>query len=866
MKKTILAVFVTLAAFTSCEKGQLNEAAYESPVLNATIEEASLTKTYKDENNYIRWSSGDRIIAFLKSSVGLKYQVAAESVGETSARFTQVSGDLMSGSELDHNIAYYPYSDGIKCVMLKGKYTLDVSLPSEQTYVENSFSNGAMPMAAVSENANLTFRNVSGGMKLQLKGSQKVASVKVEGKNGEKLSGTATVTASAGGDKPSIVMSDAASTFVTLDCGEGIQLSESAATEFIIALPPVEFVSGFKVTVTDSWGCGYIIETSKKNTVIRSSLLVMPVKTLGEPDILAEGLYIDEYGVNQGLGVEIDGVIWAPVNCGYHETDYPYGKLYQWGRKYGQGYSGQLYDIDGNAIGEVSDATVPEIREGGVSLSGGQSETNANVFFLTDPENDYDWLYQSDDTLWNSGTESDPVKTEYDPCPDGWRVPTYAELDELTYLWYQSPWTTNDKGQPGHWFCGQSSNTSSVPQVFFPAAGHRSYDGAYSRGRYGHYWASGSSDYDDYISIGFGDNTFSRGSGHVGGLSVRCVYDEDAVGIEWPVPDVDLEIPVSTVTISTTSLKLYEGYVAQLTVRVRPSDAKDNAVTWNSDTPSVATVDQTGFVTAVSAGEAIITVVAGGVSATCNVTVSSLSEATANYIDEYGKDHGKGIVVGMTVWAPVNCGYHETDYPYGKLYQWGRKYGQGYSGPLYDIDGNDIGEVSDATVPEIREGGVSLAGGQSEANAHVFFVGDPENSYDWVYPSDATLWNSGTESDPVKTEYDPCPDGWRVPTYAELDELRKNKSPWTVNGKNQTGYWFSGQSSYTSSVSQVFLPAAGIIGFYSGFDQRGCEGEYWSSRPDHNYGYYLFLAYGSGAIYSYSRAFGFSVRCVQVTD
>lgn len=41
--------------------------------------------------------------------------------------------------------------------------------------------------------------------------------------------------------------------------------------------------------------------------------------------------YVDEYGVNHGYGVEIGGIIWAPVNCGYHETDYKYGKLYQWG-------------------------------------------------------------------------------------------------------------------------------------------------------------------------------------------------------------------------------------------------------------------------------------------------------------------------------------------------------------------------------------------------------------------------------------------------------------------------------------------------------------------------------------------------------
>ena len=865
MKKVFLAALASAALFSSCVSEELFRPEIDSSAIYASIESMALTRTSKDQDNRVLWSDDDRIVAFMNNTQGTQYKV--KSGGKTTAGFTKVlSDDLMSGSYIDHIVAYYPYSEDIECEEVAGAYSMDVVLPSSQSYVPESFGCGSFPMAAVSEDANLTFRNVCGAMKLQLKGSQKVASVKVDGKNGEKLSGAATVTAYAGGDKPSIVMSDAASTFVRLDCGEGVQLSESVVTEFIIALPPVLFSEGFTVTVTDTDGKTYTVKTDKANEVRRSSVLIMPEVALEEqdtplPDSTPE--YIDENGVNQGRGVEIDGVIWAPVNCGYHETDYPCGKLYQWGRKYGQGYSGYYYNLGK----DVSDATVPEIREGGVSLAGGQSDENANVFFLGDPENYDDWVYPSDDTLWNSGTEEEPVKTEYDPCPDGWRVPTYSELDELSKN--KSSLTTNDKQQTGYWLSGQSSYTSSVPQVFFPAAGYRScIDGtANCRGFDGSYWSL--SPYDDgsafYLSLFFYDgSTYMSYSSRANGYSVRCVYDENAVGMEWPVPDDNVEIPVSTVIISTSSLKLYEGNVAQLTTKLRPSDATDATVTWSSDTPSVATVDQSGLVTGISAGKATITAVAGGVSATCSVTVSSLAVATANYVDEYGKDRGKGIVVGMTVWAPVNCGYHETDYPYGKLYQWGRKYGQGYSGGLYDGSFNFLGDVSDATVPEIREGGVSLAGGQSEENANVFFLADSENNGDWVYPSDDTLWNSGTEEDPVKTEYDPCPDGWRVPTYAELDYLRQNKSSWTTNDKNQEGYWLSGQSSYTSSVPQVFFPAAGLRDCYDGNAYyRGYCGMYWSSSPLDNYAFSLFFYDGSTDMSFSLCAYGFSVRCVQ---
>ena len=125
--------------------------------------------------------------------------------------------------------------------------------------------------------------------------------------------------------------------------------------------------------------------------------------------------YIDEYGINHGHGVNIDGVVWAPVNCGYHVANYKYGKLYQWGRKYGQGYY-STFNTSQN------DAATPETvtSSGPVTLDKGQSESNKNVFF----ENSKDWLSPKDNGLWNSGTEASPKKTVYDPCPTGWRVPT----------------------------------------------------------------------------------------------------------------------------------------------------------------------------------------------------------------------------------------------------------------------------------------------------------------------------------------------------------------------------------------------------------------------------------------------------------
>ena len=316
-------------------------------------------------------------------------------------------------------------------------------------------------------------------------------------------------------------------------------------------------------------------------------------------------------------------------------------------------------------------------------------------------------------------------------------------------------------------------------------------------------------------------------------------------------PNEELVVPVVSVSLSVSVLELHIADSVQLVATVQPSDATYEPKWW-SDSPETATVDNNGLVTAMSEGTANIYVEAGDQIASCAVTVSR-SEFT-DYIDEYGINHGHGVKIGESIWAPVNCGYDETDFRFGKLYQWGRKYGQGYSTSY------------DASVPEIVEGPISAINGQKDIYSNTFFTAS-ESPYDWTSPQKDDLWNSGTEDNPVKTEYDPCPEGWRVPTYSELDELNNNYSSWTTNENGQPGYWFSGASSYTETVPQVFFPAAGRRYERDGLaSHRGDYGGYWSSRPNSIYAYYLYFGSRTVYMYDYCRAHGFPVRCVQVTD
>lgn len=82
-------------------------------------------------------------------------------------------------------------------------------------------------------------------------------------------------------------------------------------------------------------------------------------------------------------------------------------------------------------------------------------------------------------------------------------------------------------------------------------------------------------------------------------------------------------IPVSEVELNKIELTLDEGKEEKLVVTVKPDDATDKSVVWESSNETVVTVEQDGLVKAVREGDAMITVTAkNGVSASCLVGVS----------------------------------------------------------------------------------------------------------------------------------------------------------------------------------------------------------------------------------------------------
>ena len=280
MNRLLLAITAVILSATSCMR-EFSEKQPESDKssIQVSIEQLAATKTYLDDTQ-VKWTSGDRLLLFDGTSSGSIYTVSEASAGSVSAHFLYEGTVGESGGyRLDHSIAYYPMDENVGCLASgSGSYKLTgVTLPARQIYQEDSFASGAFLMVAVREKDSegpYSFRNVCGGLKLQLYGDCAVREIEVQGNDGELLAGNASVAAYCNGSVPIITVQSGASENVVLDCGtSGVRLKKSQATDFIISLPPIVFSKGFKVIVRDILGREMVLNTSRSNSVLRSSLL-----------------------------------------------------------------------------------------------------------------------------------------------------------------------------------------------------------------------------------------------------------------------------------------------------------------------------------------------------------------------------------------------------------------------------------------------------------------------------------------------------------------------------------------------------------------------------------------------------------------
>ena len=110
---------------------------------------------------------------------------------------------------------------------------------------------------------------------------------------------------------------------------------------------------------------------------------------------------------------------------------------------------------------------------------------------------------------------------------------------------------------------------------------------------------------------------------------------------KWNVFDIqakvdDRAILVSELTLNETSLTLEEGEEFQLIATILPQNATDNSVEWKSEDMSVLTVNESGLVTAFSAGSTTVTATTcdgSGISVSCDITVMEKSSTVEEDTD-----------------------------------------------------------------------------------------------------------------------------------------------------------------------------------------------------------------------------------------
>ena len=233
-------------------------------------------------------------------------------------------------------------------------------------------------------------------------------------------------------------------------------------------------------------------------------------------------------------------------------------------------------------------------------------------------------------------------------------------------------------------------------------------------------------------------------------------------------------------------------------------------------------------------------------------------------------------------WAPVNAGATAipTSVPTtgditetcGNLFQWGRIYGFPASDVAADTTGigTTLGRPTQADLADM-----------SKWEGKFIYRSDknPNTQYNWLLingvgqdnPGNSgmlagewyqKLWNSGTDAKPVKTDYDPCPKGWRVPTLAEWQAIGAGNTAitkgWDGTAKLMT---IDGEDGV-----KLVLPAAGGRNSAAGASShQGSSGYYWSSSVPSGSANASYVYFSSATLNTnpYGRAYGYSVRCVQ---
>ncbi|MBR5464958.1 MAG: membrane lipoprotein lipid attachment site-containing protein [Alistipes sp.] len=273
MRRTLLLAFAVFV-LAACSKDTTETPDLSTDKIYASILPTDATRVELNANKQTVWTAGDYIVVPGPADMRL-YQFDGQT-GDRNGTFTYRGTYNVTNYATDYVFdRYYAYlrQETVSLGRLNnGTPVLFMDANSVQHYKKGSYgATDNLIVGASDDGKNFSFQNVLGYLRLSITGDKAVKSITLTGNNEEPIAGQIYCPIS---DIPNAYWYQKEST-ITLDCGTGVQLTDSP-TEFYIVVPPVTFSKGFTVVLTFTDGSTYLKSTSKAVTIARN--MIQPMK------------------------------------------------------------------------------------------------------------------------------------------------------------------------------------------------------------------------------------------------------------------------------------------------------------------------------------------------------------------------------------------------------------------------------------------------------------------------------------------------------------------------------------------------------------------------------------------------------------
>ncbi|MCR5361315.1 MAG: InlB B-repeat-containing protein [Bacteroidales bacterium] len=561
--------------------------------------------------------------------------------------------------------------------------------------------------------------------------------------------------------------------------------------------------------------------------------------------------------VDMGLG---SGLLWATCNVGANNPE-EYGDYFAWGE------TSPHYSVNG------TDTTWLNGYSAGYTWSNYkycQGSKSTMTKYCTDSK------YGTDDNKTVLEAEDDAATANWGR---GWRMPTYAEWQELVNN-TESAWTM-ENGVYGRKFTASNGNS-----IFLPAAGSRDDGDFHNAGSGGDYWSASLNEYYSYyvLELNFLSNyrppvlvNIDRSSGQ----SVRAVTKNDITYAAGGTYTANASITLYarweeayTITFDANGGE----YAPQAQLQAKseqsitlatavPSRTGYNFLGWNtlangngtSYTPG-ATFSTNADVTLYAQWKKKIYTIAfdanggtGTPEAQTKPHGDGLTLPTAEPTREGYKFVGwstynpnKAVDLGLpskTLWATCNIGAEEPE-GYGDYFAWGE------TTPHYSVNGTDTTWLDGYSAGYTLSNYKYCQGKFSTLTKYC-------NRSNYGNVDNKTMLEADDDAATTHWGY-----GWQMPTNDQFTEL--------VSSDNTTTEWTTQNGvigcliTSQKNGNSIFLPAAGTRSF-AALNGMGTSSNYWSaSLHGNNANNARYLAFYSGGVEEGGRAryCGLSVRAV----